>query len=223
MKNFTFCILAFFTINTCFAQNTIRGLITDGDEALPWVNVYVKNSKIGTTTDDFGRFVIEAQKGDIMMISHIGFETKEILITDQKTLTVDLEWNVLDEVVIVAQNIERVKIVTTDCYRTLNRYCCRAIGVKVEYIKPEEEVIAPSASLFPNPSSSGIFQLQLSDAYNNVQIFVNAMNGQQLQSRNHAAISNTISIDLSGYPTGIYLVNIIADGKRLPTQKAIRN
>ncbi|MFT5751450.1 MAG: hypothetical protein ACI828_002107 [Flavobacteriales bacterium] len=223
MKNFTFCLLALFAINTCFAQNTIRGIVSNGDTALPWVNVYIKNTKTGTTSDDFGRFAIEAQKGDTLMISHIGFETKETLITDQKTLTVELEWNVLDEVVIIAQNIERVKIVTGNCNRTHNRYCCRAIGVRLEYTKPEEVVIAPSASLFPNPSSSGIFQLQLSDSYNNVQIFVNAMNGQQLQSRNHAAINNTISVDISGYPTGIYLINIIADGERLPAQKAIRS
>lgn len=221
MKHIAFCFLAFFTISVSFTQTTINGLITDGDNTLPQINVYIKNTKTGTTSDDFGRFALEGEKGETLVISHIGFQTQKILIRNQKNLSIALDGNSLDEVVVTEQRINR-------CTRRIS--CYGTIWSKDYDIEETEtnKVATPNPSdalpfsMFPNPSSTGIFLLQLSDIHQNVQLFVSAMSGQQLQVINYTSIGNSINLDLSSYPTGMYLIHIVADGKRLPTQKALR-
>lgn len=84
----------------------IKGRVTHENEALPYVNVYIKNSSTGTTTDDDGYFTlsrIPAGNFDITA-SFVGFktQTKAVKVSSNiNNLVFDLEYdNALDEVVV---------------------------------------------------------------------------------------------------------------------------
>lgn len=62
---------------------TIKGKVTSDNEAMPGVNVYLKDTQIGTLTDKNGEFSFpqELKTGDILVFSFLGYETYEYTIT----------------------------------------------------------------------------------------------------------------------------------------------
>ncbi|MDP4712550.1 MAG: TonB-dependent receptor [Saprospiraceae bacterium] len=86
------------------AQQTISGKVTASDkEPLIGVNVQIKNTGTGTTTDVDGSYSIEAGASDVLVFSYIGFAAQEIAVGDQRVIDVVLEpdANILDEVVVL--------------------------------------------------------------------------------------------------------------------------
>ncbi|HEU4553877.1 MAG TPA: SusC/RagA family TonB-linked outer membrane protein [Chitinophaga sp.] len=84
---------------------TIRGMIRDttGQE-LVGASVRVKGTTKGTVTDAKGLFSIEANRGDILEVSFIGYEPKEIKITNGNLLYIILHHShsLLDETQVIA-------------------------------------------------------------------------------------------------------------------------
>src|SRR5947208_689513 len=69
-----------FTVTT-HAQKTVRGTISDeGGKALPAVSVAVKGTSKGTLTNESGVFTITASSNTVLVISSVGFVTKEITV-----------------------------------------------------------------------------------------------------------------------------------------------
>lgn len=90
--------------SSLYAQQTISGKVTDGDnEPLIGVNVQLKNTGSGTTTDIDGSFSISAASSDVLVFTYIGFASQEITVGDQTVINVVLEQdaNILDEVVVL--------------------------------------------------------------------------------------------------------------------------
>ncbi|MBL4677015.1 MAG: TonB-dependent receptor [Mucilaginibacter sp.] len=76
---------------TNIAAVQITGTVTDESGAtLPGVNVSVKGSKNGTTTNIEGAYRISVEPGTTLIFSMLGFTTQEIKITDQKVVDVKL-------------------------------------------------------------------------------------------------------------------------------------
>lgn len=94
-----------------FAQNTdrtIRGKVTaktDGS-VMPGVNIIVKGTQTGTTSDASGDFSInvKVQNNPILVFSYIGHETQEIAVGNQSVINVVLleSAETLDEYVVTA-------------------------------------------------------------------------------------------------------------------------
>lgn len=85
---------------------TITGTVKDSDNlSLPGVNVVVKGTSNGTTTDYDGKYSIEAKEGDILVFSFIGFKTKEIKVSKNSVIDVVMEpdSSALNEVVVTEQ------------------------------------------------------------------------------------------------------------------------
>ncbi|WP_247231845.1 SusC/RagA family TonB-linked outer membrane protein [Telluribacter sp. SYSU D00476] len=97
--------------NQVYAQDrTVTGRVTaDDGSPLPGVNIAVKGTTRGTTTNSEGTFSIAAPSGSILVFSFIGFTNKEVLIADQSVINVSLnpDVNQLQEVVVTALGIER--------------------------------------------------------------------------------------------------------------------
>ena len=87
------------------AQTTVTGTITDKANAmpLPGVNVLIKNTSRGTSTDFDGNFSLEVSQGETIVISYLGYTTQEIVFNGQSTLDITLEEDAaqLDEVVLI--------------------------------------------------------------------------------------------------------------------------
>ncbi len=80
----------------------ITGTVLDEDGApLPGASVVVKGTTTGSTTDFDGKFSINAEVGDTLVVSYIGFETKEVT-AESGEMSIQLSSGVaLSEVVIV--------------------------------------------------------------------------------------------------------------------------
>jgi TonB-linked SusC/RagA family outer membrane protein len=91
-------------------QKTIKGIVYDdtGIE-LPGANVLVKGTTRGTITGLDGVFTIEVAPGEnVLVVSYVGYETKEINVGNQSEIKVILAESLqLSEIVITAAGIER--------------------------------------------------------------------------------------------------------------------
>lgn len=95
-----------------FGQTSINGIVQDRNEIpIPGVNVIVKGTTKGVTTDIDGKYSIEANKGEILQFSYLGFSTKEVIV-DNKTIvnmTMQEEAMEIGEVVVTALGIKKEK------------------------------------------------------------------------------------------------------------------
>jgi len=113
-----FAILLLTITQVSNAQNnlTIKGEVkTENQESLPGVSVMVKNTTNGQVTDFDGFYTIKnVKKGDVLVFSSIGFETKEKIIGDNLTINVILKESrtSLDEIVIVGYGTSKKKDLT---------------------------------------------------------------------------------------------------------------
>ena len=81
----------------------MNGLVVDDDsnQPLPGVNVIIKNTSKGTTTDFDGFFELKTVVGDTIVFSYIGMKDKEIIaLTAPVSVRLEGKSNELDEVVV---------------------------------------------------------------------------------------------------------------------------
>ncbi|SMD16133.1 SusC/RagA family TonB-linked outer membrane protein [Pedobacter nyackensis] len=99
------------------AQNqTLTGKVTDKKgESLIGVSILLKGTKTGTTTDANGNFVLGISGSrPVLVVSYLGFLTREIVIDQRKAINVVLESDskALNEVVVTGYQTERKKDLT---------------------------------------------------------------------------------------------------------------
>ncbi len=96
-----------------FAQDRqVEGTITDATDNLPLIgaNVFVKGTKIGTSTDANGRFVLGVPAdAKTLTITYIGKKAMDVAIPESGTISVALEDDVIQtsQVVVTALGVKR--------------------------------------------------------------------------------------------------------------------
>ena len=125
LKHVLLTFLCFFSIQLIAQQKTITGLVFDDQGiALPGATVLVKDSNRGVTTDFDGNFSIEASKGEVLVISFIGYKNQSVPVGDGDNYSVNLETgNELDEVIVTSLGIKRES---------------KAIGYSVQSVSTED-------------------------------------------------------------------------------------
>lgn len=84
-------------------SNFINGVVNGQDKLpLPGANIIIKSTTKGTVTDFDGNFSIEANENDILVISYLGFITKEITVTQDlsNVIVLELEEDISGEMII---------------------------------------------------------------------------------------------------------------------------
>ena len=88
-----------------FGQSSLKGTVSEQESGipLPGVNVVIKGSNTGTTTDFNGNYQIDVESGDVLVFSYVGFTTQEISFNGQLELNVMMseDASALDEVVLI--------------------------------------------------------------------------------------------------------------------------
>jgi TonB-linked SusC/RagA family outer membrane protein len=130
-------LLLAFVVQLTFAQEkTISGTVTDNSGLpLPGVNIIVKNTSNGTQSDFDGNYTLQANVGQTVVFSYVGFTTAERAVTaNTSTINLQLEEDaaVLEEVVVTALGIKREK---------------KALGYSVSSIDEEEIKSNPESDL----------------------------------------------------------------------------
>lgn len=104
------------SISSYFSVDTvITGKITsETGEPLMGVSVSVKNSTIGTQTDENGEFSIDVPDNATLIISYVGYDTREIPVagTDLQGITLSTSSASLEQVVVVGYGTQRKRDVT---------------------------------------------------------------------------------------------------------------
>lgn len=112
-RKVTYFLIMFMCLGTFLhAQIQITGTVTDETGmTLPGVNVVVKGTTNGASTDIDGNYSLTVAENDILVFSYIGFKTQEVLIGQQIVINIILleDSESLDEVVITAQGIKKSK------------------------------------------------------------------------------------------------------------------
>ena len=92
-------------------QEKINGTVIEQEtgEPLPGVTVLISGTKKGTTTDFEGRFQLTVDLGAKLELSYLGFETQEIIVGEQKEVSITMKSSQddLDEIVVVGYGTQR--------------------------------------------------------------------------------------------------------------------
>ncbi|WP_164735561.1 SusC/RagA family TonB-linked outer membrane protein [Pseudoflavitalea rhizosphaerae] len=137
----------------------LTGQVTDSmGMPLPGISVKIKGSRRGTVTDEKGQFRINVRKGDILQLSSVGYETKELIITDENNIRIILKEQVgdLKEVTINAGIITRNKNSFTGAVSTFSGQDLKKIGnlnvlQSLKSLDPSF-IITPDNQLGSNPN-----------------------------------------------------------------------
>jgi TonB-dependent starch-binding outer membrane protein SusC len=106
-RSIWFASVCFFLVGLASAQaqkQVITGKITDATGApLPGVSILIKGTTIGTSADVDGNYSLQASPDDVLVLSFIGYATKEVPVGNQSQLnvTLDEDTSTLQEVVVV--------------------------------------------------------------------------------------------------------------------------
>ena len=85
---------------------------TDG-EALIGASVQVQGAQAGTVTDIDGHFTVNAEVGQTLVVSYVGYLTKNVKVTGTSlNITLDEDRQSLDEVLVIGYGVQKKKLVT---------------------------------------------------------------------------------------------------------------
>lgn len=105
-------LLLFLTVYTANAQDRrVTGVVSDpAGTGIPGATILIKGTQIGSNTDAEGRFAINARSdNDVLVISFVGYKTKEVTVGNQSVLDVKMEDDVaaLEEVVVTGYTTDK--------------------------------------------------------------------------------------------------------------------
>lgn len=114
-RRFLAALLALtFAIGISAQKITVNGIVTDpANEPLIGASVLQKGSTKGTTTDFDGKFTLEVPSGATIVVSYVGYLTKEVAAKPNLTIVLDENRQVLDDVVVIGYGSVKRRDVTT--------------------------------------------------------------------------------------------------------------
>ncbi|HEX2846630.1 MAG TPA: TonB-dependent receptor plug domain-containing protein, partial [Chitinophagaceae bacterium] len=113
-KILTLCVVMLLSALIASSQvMPISGKVTDErGNPVPYASIVVKGKdKAGTTADEQGRFTINASKGDILVVSGVNLQPKEVTVTSSAPINLIMSTSneSLGEVVVTAMGIRRAE------------------------------------------------------------------------------------------------------------------
>ena len=134
-RHFLTGILLLVTIGLHAQVKQITGKVTDATGLpIPAASIRLKGNKAGTSADFDGVFKINASEKETLIISGIGFETKEVRVGSSVTLNIQLNTDSksLSEVVVTGVGVATSK---------------KKLGISVESVSSAQLPAAPTASI----------------------------------------------------------------------------
>ncbi|WP_169540091.1 SusC/RagA family TonB-linked outer membrane protein [Niabella aurantiaca] len=93
----------------------VSGVVKNASgEPLEGVSITIKDTRTGTTTTAGGLFTLNVKRGDVLVFSRVGYESKEITISDQSSVEIILTAleGRMDEIVVVGYGTQKRENVT---------------------------------------------------------------------------------------------------------------
>ena len=102
------------------AQQSVSGTVVDpAGVPLPGVNVVIKGTNTGVSTDFDGNFSIEADDTDVLIFSFVGFKDQESTVGNNTSFSISLEEEAsfLDEIIVTGYGTQTRREVTASIVR----------------------------------------------------------------------------------------------------------
>lgn len=134
LRIFATGILLLFLSYSSIAQQVIRGKVISGDDnqPLPGATIQVKGSAKKTITDNTGSFTIQSGTNDILIISSIGFSTREVRGGDAAVIALTIDTKGLGEIVVTALGIKKER---------------KKLGYALQEVKGDELTVARESNV----------------------------------------------------------------------------
>ena len=116
-------------------QKDVTGTVTDATGTpVPNASIRIKGTKTGTSADANGQFKIKASANTVLIVSGIGFETREVTVGNAATVEVRLpqDTRALSEVVVTGVGTATTK---------------KKLGISVQSVSAAQLPAAPTASI----------------------------------------------------------------------------
>lgn len=147
-------LLLFSTMTiAAYAQQTVTGTVSERTgQSIPGASVAEKGTTNGMSTNADGKFTLTVKPGATLVVSFLGFKTREVVVGNSTTINVILENsdNALTEVVVTALGIKREK---------------KSLGFAVQEVKGQTLANAKEPN-FVNSLSGQVAGLQITRSSN---------------------------------------------------------
>ncbi|MFC4721041.1 TonB-dependent receptor domain-containing protein [Geojedonia litorea] len=101
IKKYLFFVLISFSFSVIVNAQISGVVLDDTSQPLPGVSVIIKGTTTGASTDFDGKYTINAQIGDVLVFSYVGYDSQEIKVSSN-VLNVTMKSGVaLDEIVLL--------------------------------------------------------------------------------------------------------------------------
>jgi TonB-linked SusC/RagA family outer membrane protein len=122
----TFLLLSISTV--LMAQRSYSGKVSDSNgQPLAGVTIQVKGTNTQTITDNTGSFTLQAADGARLVITSVGFVSKEVVAADAASIQLEADTKDLGEVVVTALGIRKEK---------------KKLGYAIQEVKGEDLTVA---------------------------------------------------------------------------------
>jgi TonB-linked SusC/RagA family outer membrane protein len=113
---FFFMLCSFLTGAASAQTNPIKGVVLSSvdEEPLIGVNVLVKGTTNGAITDLDGVFSLNVRPSDVLVISYVGYVSKEITVGNTRDFRIllDEDQKTLDEIVVIGYGVQKKSLVS---------------------------------------------------------------------------------------------------------------
>jgi len=184
------------------SKGTVTGILTDGEmnnEPLPFANVLIKGTSIGSSTDFDGKYSFSIAPGKYtILFSFIGYETieKQIVVEADKTLVVNQKLSAnkgvtLDEIQIQAIiNKAKTSAILMDQKKAVSiKTTIGAQELETKGVSDLATAVTKATGISKQEGSNNVFVRGLGDRYNST-----TLNGLPLPSNNPS--QKNINLDI---------------------------
>ncbi|WP_430612903.1 SusC/RagA family TonB-linked outer membrane protein [Flavobacterium sp. JP2137] len=97
-------LLGLFGLTSYSQEKTVTGKITENGISLPGVQIVIRGTREGTTSDIDGYYSIKAKIGDRLEFAFLGMQTQTAVVGSENTINIAMQYasETLDDVVIIA-------------------------------------------------------------------------------------------------------------------------
>ncbi|WP_410005834.1 YfbK domain-containing protein [Aequorivita nionensis] len=210
---FTFLAVALLGFQLHAQTVTISGTVTDDTGLpLPGANIIIKETSDGTQTDFDGRYSINAQIGQKLVFSYVGFETKEVRVKNHNIINVSMKPSaVLDEVVVTgySENNDAIRKAMGYSVRRNDNY---ATSKKERKLKGKATGVQVNSSLYGSRGYTNNNRVSDNESYGRIEENI-------FKSVSTAPLSTfSIDVDKAGYSNIRRMLN---NGQEVP-QDAVK-
>lgn len=206
-------------LNPISAQEVKGTVLDDTSQPLPGVSVVVKGTTTGTTTDFDGNYSINANTGDVLVFSYVGYDTQEVIVKGD-VLNITMKSGVsLDAVVLVgSRNPSRTAIDTPVPVDVINISELTSAGPQVN-LNQILNFVAPSFTSNTQTISDGTDHIDPASlrGLGPDQVLV-LINGKRRHNSSLVNVNGTfgrgsVGTDLNAIPSGaIKRLEVLRDG-----------